>query len=242
MLLCCAQIKPVKGDVPANIKKHTALITVAASRQVDFILFPELSLTGYEPELAHELATTPEDKRFHIFSELSKLHRMTIAVGMPIRQDRGIVIGMLVFEPGKAVQLYAKQLLHQDEEAFFTAGNSPLIFEVKSKKIAPAICFESFHNRHAEQAYSFKAEIYAASVAKSAAGLEKAHCHYPEIAAKHSFFVMMANSTGFCDNFESRGQSAVWDRNGKQLGQLLPDVEGLLICNAQSKEVERINY
>lgn len=31
------------------------------------LIFPELSLTGHEPKLANELASTPDDPRFNVF-------------------------------------------------------------------------------------------------------------------------------------------------------------------------------
>lgn len=240
MLLCAAQIKPIKGDVLRNIRKHINFIDQAASHQVDFMLFPELSLTGYEPELAEKLATDPVDPRFSVFAELSEKHRMTIALGMPIRKNAGIVIGMLVFQPGREAELYAKRFLHADEEPYFVPGNRQLILEIKEEKIAPAICYESLLQEHAAGAFQDGAGIYAASVAKSAAGVEKAYRHYPEMAAKYGMPVLMANCTGFCDNFESDGQTAIWDKQGNLVGQLDKGEEGILIFDTLSGKLSVI--
>lgn len=245
MLLCAAQIKPISGDVSHNIEKHADFIRQAALHQVDFILFPELSLTGYEPGLAEKLATRPDDKRFAVFSELSALHGMTIALGMPIRQQEGIVIGMLVFQPGKEVSLYAKQRLHADEEPFFIPGNSQLIVEIKGEKIAPAICYESLLPEHVEQVSQSGVGIYAASVAKSAGGIEKAYRHYPKIAASHEMTILMSNCIGLCDtaesssaaNFESVGQTAIWNKKEILAGQLDAQTEGMLIFDTLSGQL-----
>ena len=58
MKIAVAQIEPSKGDVGTNIKVHAQVIQRAISYRVGALFFPELSLTGYEPELANELATT----------------------------------------------------------------------------------------------------------------------------------------------------------------------------------------
>lgn len=50
--IAVAQIKPIKGDIPSNVLQHVDFIELAAVNQVDLLIFPELSLTGYEPELA----------------------------------------------------------------------------------------------------------------------------------------------------------------------------------------------
>ena len=57
MKIAVAQTKPVTGDIDSNIKNHITLATVAADNGADIIIFPELSLTGYEPSLAKQLAT-----------------------------------------------------------------------------------------------------------------------------------------------------------------------------------------
>ena len=52
MKLCAAQIKPINGDIEANIEKHKKLIDLAIANGADIIIFPELSITGYEPAVA----------------------------------------------------------------------------------------------------------------------------------------------------------------------------------------------
>ena len=64
MIIAVTQIKPVKGDIESNIDNHIKLIDLAVSNGAGAIFFPELSITGYEPELAKELSTDKDDKRF----------------------------------------------------------------------------------------------------------------------------------------------------------------------------------
>jgi predicted amidohydrolase len=54
--LCAAQYCSVAGDLSANLDRHAQLMRLAAHHGVKFLLFPELSLTGYEPSLASKLA------------------------------------------------------------------------------------------------------------------------------------------------------------------------------------------
>ena len=57
MRISVAQTRPIKADIPANIEGHLRLLDLAAGIKADTVIFPELSLTGYEPELAQDLAT-----------------------------------------------------------------------------------------------------------------------------------------------------------------------------------------
>lgn len=52
--VAAAQVACVPGDVPENVARHLAAIRAARERGVDLVVFPELSLTGYEtkPDVA----------------------------------------------------------------------------------------------------------------------------------------------------------------------------------------------
>lgn len=237
MRIGIAQLRPVKGDLITNINAHKALIDKAVALRLDALFFPELSLTGYEPELADTLATTPADPQLLVFEQLSRTHRMTLGVGLPIRTDAGIQIGMVVFRPDAPRQTYAKQLLHADELPYFVPSKGQLILSFGALKVAPAICYESLQPQHAEQAHALGAGVYVASVAKSRAGVEKAYRHYPVVARTYAMPVLMANCVGFCDNFEAVGSSAIWNQRGELVQKLNETDEGVLVWDSESGEV-----
>src|SRR4051794_17238166 len=112
MKICVAQTKPVKGDIQSNIDSHKRLIDVAISNGADTIIFPELSLTGYEPKLSKELATDQDDSRFDDFQKISDTKHITIGVGMPTKSNSDILISMIIFQPYAPRQTYSKQYLH----------------------------------------------------------------------------------------------------------------------------------
>jgi predicted amidohydrolase len=237
MKLSIAQLKPVKGNISANIEKHRKLINLAVSLDAAAIFFPELSLTSYEPELAKELATNLDDRRLTLFQETSDRHTITIGVGLPTKSPAGIRISMLIFQPNQVRQTYSKQQLHSDELPYFVAGNGQLLVTVDAMSIAPAICYESLQPDHSDHACKLGAQIYLASVAKSQNGVDKAMIHYPEVAKKYAMPVLMSNSVGFCDNFMSAGQSSVWTKRGLLVDQLDQDAEGILVFDTENEEV-----
>lgn len=237
MKICVAQTKSEKGNIKSNIENHLGWIELAVAEKSDLIIFPELSLTGYEPELAKELATDQNDSRLDKFQKISDSNKITIGIGLPTKSDSGILISMVIFEPNQERKIYSKQKLHLDELRYFIQGNGQIILTIKNKKVAPAICYESLQSEHSEKANRLGAEIYLASVAKSQNGIEKAFTHYPKIAKKFSMPVLMSNSVGFCDNFLSVGQSAVWNNKGELLEKLGSDKEGLLIFEMETQQV-----
>lgn len=236
MKICIAQTAPIKGTIAANIEAHKRFIELALTCNAEAIFFPELSLTGYEPELAKELATNQNDNRLNIFQQICDKNEIMIGLGLPTISENKIRISMVIFEANKPRKTYSKQQLHSDEFPYFENGVEQVIIKTKDANIAPAICYESLQTSHVETAFKLGADVYLASVAKPAKGIEKAFEHYPTIAKQYAMPVLMANCVGFCDNFLSVGQSAVWTKEGKLAGQLDNQEEGILVFDTKTEE------
>ena len=71
MKISVAQTKPIKGDIQGNMVAHKRLIDMAIADQADVIIFPELSLIGYEPTMADSLAMNVNDQRLNDFQQIS---------------------------------------------------------------------------------------------------------------------------------------------------------------------------
>ncbi|MBL7745198.1 MAG: carbon-nitrogen hydrolase family protein [Chitinophagaceae bacterium] len=242
MKICAAQIRPVKGNVQTNINRHKELIGLAVANGADLVFFPELSVTGYEPELAKELATDKEDSRFDILQQLSDEHRIIITAGMPIKSEMGVLIGMIIFQPYQPRQLYAKQHLHSDEYPYFVAGRDNVFIKKDEHVISFAICYELFVPEHAALASKKGADIYIASVAKTPEGMMKASPTLSEIAGRYSMSVVLSNYVGHCDNFDCGGNSAAWNNKGILTGQLDEINEGILIVDTDTHGVTKEVY
>jgi len=214
MKIAVAQIKSVKGNINKNIELHKKWIHLAIVNQVDAIFFSELSITSYEPKLANKLKVTIDDAKFDVFQQLSNSGNIVIGIGAPTKYKEAVQISLLIFTPNQAIQKYAKQILHKDEFPYFTEGKEQIILTTKLMKIAPAICYESLQIKHLEKAVDMEANIYLASVAKSQKGIDKAKAYFPIVAKKYAIPILMSNCIGHCDNFESAGQSAVWNDKG----------------------------
>lgn len=237
MKICVAQTRPIKGDIQSNIDNHKKLIALASSHGADLIIFPELSLTGYEPKLAEELATTQDDRRLDDFQKISNSRQITIGVGLPTKNETGICISLVLFQPHQARQTYSKNYLHPDEEEFFIRGQSLTGLSVNQTNIGLAICYELSVPDHAERAFKSGAEVYIASVAKSAAGVDAASKRLAEISNQYAMTVLMSNCVGPSDDFESAGKTSVWNNKGLLLGQLDDSNEGILIIDTDTQEL-----
>ena len=239
MKICIAQIESLKGNVQKNIQTHLQLIEHAINLNSDLIIFPELSITGYEPSLAKKYVTNVENSIFDQFQELSDKNEITIGVGIPTNAIGGIYISMLIFQPYKKKVVYSKQMLHTDELPYFTHGNTQTFLNIKGNKIAIGICFETLQREHFLNANKKGADIYIASVAKAKGGIDKACLHFSKIAVEFKTPILMSNSVGFCDNFMSVGRSAIWNKNGELIEQLDDKNQGILIYDTELETIKR---
>ena len=236
MKICVAQTKPFKGNIQKNIERHKQLIHLAISHGGDTIIFPELSITGYEPELAVELATDAYDARFDDFQKISDTKQVTIGVGVPTKSIRGICISMILFLPNKPRQTYSKKYLHEDELPFFVDGENKSAFLGESN-IALAICYELSVPQHAEDAFKSGAAIYIASAVKTKRGVEKAIQRLSEVARNYSMTVLLSNCVGMSGGYDCDGRSSIWNNKGVLLGQLGETNEGILIIDTETQQV-----
>lgn len=238
MKICITQTRSKSGAVQENIQRHLQLLETIKSYKADLVIFPELSITGYEPQLAEALAVNYKDQIFDPFQVFSNKEDTIIGIGMPTKSDKGVEISMIIFQPHKTRTLYSKQILHEDELPYFVSGTRQPNLTVKDKKIALGICYETLRREHFMQAVKNEAAIYIASVAKPDRGLKKAYIHFSSIACEFNIPILMSNCVGFCDNFMSNGNSSVWSKNGVLIHQLNEHQAGFFIYNTKEKRVE----
>jgi predicted amidohydrolase len=236
MIIALAQLKPIPGNIQKNIENHLTFIALAASHAADLIVFPELSITGYEPKLANHLAMTADDSRFHVFQQESDSHRIAIAAGFPFRTTNGITVSLALFRPKTQAEIYSKHFLHPDEIPYFISGSNLDTQIINGAKISFAICYELSVKDHILKSFSTGPDVYIASVAKLESGVTVAEEILSRNAMDNSTMVMMCNSIGSQDGGECAGTSTAWNKSGKVMAQLDAVREGILLTDTETIE------
>lgn len=110
--IAAAQVASARGDIAANIRTHAAAVTSAAEQGVSVLVFPELSLIGYEPDLATELAIAATDARLAPLAALAHRHQMAVVVGASL-QNSGTKpgLGAILLTADGSARTYAKMHL-----------------------------------------------------------------------------------------------------------------------------------
>ena len=237
MRVAIAQIEAIKGNVEKNIEIHLKWIKQAIQNNADMLVFPELSVTGYEPDLAENLATNQDDTRLDDIQNLSDRNGITIGVGLPTKDERDVFVSMIIFQPHKERITYSKQYLYPPEESIFKAGKNPLVLNFETEVVSPAICYEISNKAHCEFAKRNNATIYIASVLSSINGIDADMKKLSDIAKHKDLVTFMANYVGESGGYKCAGKSSVWDTTGKLIGQLDSETEGILIYDTETKEI-----
>lgn len=217
--ICAAQYCSAPGDLNVNIERHLQFMRLAGTQGVRFLIFPELSLTGYEISCARELAQVPNAAVFQPFRDLAKHLEMTTVVGLPLRwaANARTFIGSLVFAADGSQSAYTKQYLHLGEEAVFSSGNGGELVSVGPERIALSICADFTQADHVQTAAICGAGVYATSVLISDKGYDRDSDLLKGYARKHSLGVLMANHGAPSGGWTCAGRSAFWAPGGKMV-------------------------
>ncbi|MBK5529740.1 carbon-nitrogen hydrolase family protein [Pseudomonas sp. TH06] len=216
LTIAAAQASSIAADLAANIARHMRFIEVAAGQGVQLLVFPELSLTGYEGEAAAALAIDPQDAVLQPLRDVAREFGVTTVVGMPVRLKNhpGVLIGALVLGAEGSLGVYSKQHLHSGEELVFASGLGGPILDIGNHRVALAVCADFSHASHAAVAAEQGVDLYAAGVLISEKGYTADTALLQGYARQHTMAVLMANHAGLTGGCQSAGRSAIWSESG----------------------------
>ena len=241
--IAAAQTIPERGDVDANLERHVRLIHAAADRHVRVLVFPELSLTGYELDLASGLAFTQSDPRLTPLIELASSHGMMVVVGAPVRIGGALYIGAFIVSSDGSVDLYTKHrlgafppevspdgMVPPAEATVFQSGNLNPLLRFDGHTAAVAVCADIGRPSHPKEAADRGATHYLASMFVIPQDLEQDTARLASYAMRHCMTVVFANYGGPSGGLPSGGRSAIWSDRGELLVRLEASGTGLAVA------------
>jgi predicted amidohydrolase len=243
--LAVAQSCPARGDVPANLAEHLRLVAVAAAEGAGLVVFPELSLTGYELGLAGELAFSEADARLAPLVDAAASARASLVVGAPVRLGEQLHIGAFVLRPDGRIALYTKHRLGAfstgaavdgtvppPESSVFAPGerNAPVAFG--GGAAAVAICADIGDPAHVRRAAGSGARAYLASMFVIPSEFEGDAARLAGYAVEHAMVVGLANYGSPTGGLQAAGRSSIWSESGELLARLDPSGPGVAVATA----------
>ena len=237
LIIGAAQSASVPGNVSLNLARHLQFSAIAAECGVQLLVFPELSLTGYEPAMARSNCFLPDDdSRLDSLRRLAEETRIILVVGAPVLNNKNeLHIGAFAIRPDGTVMTYTKEYLHPGEESVFTPGLGGATLPVEDATVALAICADTNHPQHAAKAKARGANVYAAGVLITENGYEPDTAILRQYSLQHRMAVLMANHSAPTGGWIPAGKSAIWSEDGGLVAGTAGTEEALVIARKQDR-------
>jgi predicted amidohydrolase len=249
-----AQIAPKLADVRANLAVHLDYAARAADAGVDLLIFPELSLTGYQvqdlvPEVA--IRTTPDDPVFAALLDASR--QLDLMVGF-VHQDarQRYYTAAAYLSGGALVHVHHKVYLPTygmfDESRYFDQGEHARAFDTRFGRIGMLICEDFWHVSPAYLLWMDGADMLLFQSASPSRGLDSGDrlsgSRWVELVnqaygSMFTNFVVHCNRVGYEDGKNFWGGSSVVDPDGEFLLSGTYFDEALLTCTIDLNQVHR---
>ncbi|MCY3867058.1 MAG: hypothetical protein OXG68_16590, partial [Chloroflexi bacterium] len=251
-----AQIYPKLGDVSQNLRVHLDVAAQARERGVDLLVFPELSLTGYQvQDLVPEVALRADggDPVFAQLLDASGDLGLDIVVGFVHEDSRNrFYIADAYLSGGELVHLHHKLYLPTyamfDESRYFAQGNSVRAFDTRFGRVGMLICEDFWHVSPPYLLWLDGADILILNSSSPSRGLNESDRMLGTRWVEHvnqaygsmfTSYILHCNRVGYEDGKNFWGGSSVVDPDGEFMTQGLYFEEALITQEIDLNQLHR---
>jgi predicted amidohydrolase len=221
--IAAAQPACIPGDPGGNALVHAEAVQAAGSRVV---VFPELSLTGYEldadPIRCDDPALTP------IVGACTATGSVAL-VGAVVAEAEHRFIAMLAVDATGVRVVYRKTWLGGGEPQRFRAGDGPTVLEIDGWRFGLGICKDTGAAQHIAGTAALRVDAYLAGLVHRPEELPEQEARAVVIARTCRSFVVFASFAGPTGDVytETAGCSAIWSPGGLAIARTGPEVGGI---------------
>lgn len=246
-----AQMRPVLGEVKANLCAHHAWVERARARGVDLLVFPELSLTGYYlRDLVPEVAISADGPEMAGLIEASR--DISLVVGFVEETPEHLFhVAAAYLEGGRLVHLHRKVYLPTygmfDEARYLAAGDGLRAFESRFGRAVLLICEDLWHPSLPYLASQERADLLISIGDSPSRGLRGERLQSAEIydllcrtySLTFQYYTLFVNRVGYEEGVNFWGGSIVVSPFGKVIARAPLFTEELLCVQIDPAEVRR---
>ena len=251
--IAIAQINPKLGDLQANLALYEERIRQGIKERAQFLLFPELSLTGYYlRDTVPSVALTMKSAEITKLKQLSR--ELCFVAGLVEESaDHRFFNAAVYFEDGEVRHVHRKVYLPTygmfDEQRYFAAGDRIRAFDSKFGRLALLICEDLWHPSTINVAALDGALAVLCPSASPLRGVVDAqvqddNARYWEMinatyAETYSLFMIYGNRCGFEDGVGFWGGSEIVDPFGQRLAKARYYEEDFIVTDLALESVRR---
>lgn len=152
--ILAAQIEVKTGDIVGNSNKIIEVIAKAENEKYDFVVFPEMTISGYNCGDLFEKKDFIADcrKTLSTIVDFTSDKEVAVVIGCPRQDGSDLYNSAYVAYRGEIIGHYDKQLLandyHHEDRKYFKAGNANKSFYLKGLRFAIVICEDAWKSYH----------------------------------------------------------------------------------------------
>lgn len=224
LTVAAAQPACLALDVAGNAAAHADVVLATQARVV---VFPELSLTGYELEAAP--VRCDHDALTPLIDACAATGSLALA-GAPVEEHGRRFIAMLAVDGTGARTAYRKTWLGGYEPTHFHAGDGPTVLEVDGWRLGLGICKDAGAAQHVAGTAALNIDAYLAGLVHLPQELPEQEARAVIIARACRAFVVFASFAGPTGDVftETAGGSAIYSAEGLALTRAGPDQGGVV--------------
>ncbi len=223
---CLLQDRFAVGAIEQNADQIIRLAQQAISEhEAELLLFPELALTGYPPE---DLLLRPELQQ-RVEAAIDRIAAAELPAllifGAPIIDKGRLYNSLIGVQAGQRVLQYHKRALPNyqvfDEQRYFTAGQQPVVFDLKGHLVALLICEDVWQRTMLQQLQQMDVElVLVANASPWYKGREQQRlAQLQDWAEEFGLHLAYCNLLGGQDELVFDGSSFVVDNSGQLVAQ-----------------------
>jgi len=198
-----------------NAVEHAATIRRINAR---LVVFPELSLTGYELDAA---PVAVDDPVLEPIVEACAEAGAVALVGAPVNGESGNNIATLRVDAAGAEIAYRKSYLGGDEPQWFAPGNGAVAIDLDGWRVGLGICKDTGVDEHVADVAALGVDLYVAGLVHLPEELDVQEERAARIARACDSYVGFASFAGPTGGGYSStaGVSSIWAADGTALAR-----------------------
>ncbi|MET3290955.1 UNVERIFIED_CONTAM: putative amidohydrolase [Brevibacillus sp. OAP136] len=238
--IALAQLKVTSFNKQLNLNRALATIQACKEKQVDYVLFPELFLSGYFiQQNIRELAEPADGESIKKLQAKAKETGVGVIIGFPERDGESMYNSAAFIDQDGTLQgVYRKVHLFDKEKSYFTAGEHCPLFSLPGGKMGMMMTYDV--------EFPEMARLYAVNGAALLFVLNAHHVPYEQHqemylrarGLENQLFIAAANTVGLQEMTLFFGESGVISPDGDYVARGSNNEE-LIVVPIDLGDVER---
>ncbi|WP_257349966.1 carbon-nitrogen hydrolase family protein [Pseudalkalibacillus decolorationis] len=227
LTIALAQIRSSLFDKETNLQRILESMTIAHNKKAQYILFPELFLTGFAIEdRIEEMAESLDGEIITKIRRNARALNMGVIVGFP-EKDGNHIYNSSVFidNNGNILGVYRKIHLFDHEKKYFKAGDQVPIFHTPVGKMGVMITYDMEFPEISRILSVKGAHIILVLCSNMIPYQQYQDTYLRARAMENHIFIAAANRVGLENDYVYFGESKLTDPTGKTLSKALNNEE-----------------